>query len=613
VNDNLNTHNLSFRSREGDIMVNAAVDWTANTTLGLSAKNDININKPIKATGASAGLVMDYGGDYHLITPATFSGAVLDSTGKPVARTIPAGMEFSSVTLGGANAKLNMNGNDYTLIRSMDELAVLDDATGTATGYFALANDLDASAWSAAHTGTPSVVASLSGTLAGLGHAVDKLTLDAPLATGLVGQTTGTANVLRDIGVTNVDIIGAGGIGALVGSAPNTDISQAYATGKISATDGVVGGLAGRAGTRIDRSFASVDITISGGGTRVGGLLGIAADEITVSSSHATGNIAGTANAGDYYVIWATGEHLPMYDASGRKQEPPLDDYYIGGMYLSEVGGLLGSAIYANIDRSYATGDVYSFGGSSIGGLVGIVMGSVQPKPFDNAVTNSFATGNVLGGTAVGGLIGSIGGLLLNDANPMIVDNAYATGNVTGTKGSANGVFTGSIGGLIGHASHSNVSNAHATGNVITIADDRTANMGGLVGAQKGGSIKDSYATGTVVGNGGMNSGGLVGSSTDGSGSVSDSYYTDSKVETAAMLSPVSSELGRIVADASRRESEESHNVSTTETSSSNGALSRSTLDQSIYSNENNYSARVKSVAVEDEECAEGDDSCSKK
>jgi filamentous hemagglutinin family protein len=613
VNDNLNTRNLSLRSREGDITVNAAVDWTANTTLGLSAKGDININKPIKATGATAGLDMDYGGDYHLITPATFSGAVLDATGKPVARQIPAGTEYSSITLSGANSKLRMNGNDYTVIRNMEEFAALSpsnaDATGTATGYFALANDLDASAWSAAHTGTSSVVASMSGTLAGLGHTVDKLTLNAPSGSaiygvGLIGRVeanNGGINVLRDIGVTNVDLAGNGG-GALVYGAEDTTIRNAYSTGKIISQGlGAVGGLVGllmygsepgEPMVEIESSYSGVDVTVLGDGAgRTGGLLGGAQTIVTIKNSHATGNVYNQPVTS--WVNLDTGERIPVFNEFGRPVEPPVGSrWHIANGWARVIGGLVGGD-YGNVINSYATGNVTSIDGEVIGGLVGIFGG----EGF--SVINSFATGNVTGGDSVGGLIGKVEG-------PGIVDNTYATGTVTGTRETTPGTG-GMIGGLIGQSKGGNISNSYASGNVIAIAENPTGDVGGLVGSQRGGSINNSYATGTVVGNGGGNTGGLVGGSY---GTVSDSYYRDATGVTMAELAPVRTEMGAIVDNMRLNESENIQRERKNTIYAQDGRNSDYLLGQYIYQDDDGYSARVKAISVEEPECGNGDDSC---
>jgi hypothetical protein len=50
------------RGNDGDINVNDAVSWSADSILTLNATNNININAAITATGLNAGLVLNYGG-----------------------------------------------------------------------------------------------------------------------------------------------------------------------------------------------------------------------------------------------------------------------------------------------------------------------------------------------------------------------------------------------------------------------------------------------------------------------------------------------------------------------------------------------------------------------
>jgi large exoprotein involved in heme utilization and adhesion len=128
-------------TENGDINVNAAVSWSANTTLTLTAANNININQAITATGASAGLalnagrninvnnavrldgasatlVMNYGGNYNIRTPASYSGVdpAQDPVLKPVLVSVdgPNGTKAGSVI---AQAR-DQNGNPvYEVVR----------------------------------------------------------------------------------------------------------------------------------------------------------------------------------------------------------------------------------------------------------------------------------------------------------------------------------------------------------------------------------------------------------------------------------------------------------------------------------------------------------------
>jgi len=130
VKNNLLLRNLSLNALGSDLTVNDAVNWSTDTTLSLSAKNNININNAITATGTNAGLAMNYGGDYNILTPATYSGAVLNSKGLPVAQEDTSGGVYGSITLSGANASLKINGNSYTLIHSMSQLDSIDPSNG---------------------------------------------------------------------------------------------------------------------------------------------------------------------------------------------------------------------------------------------------------------------------------------------------------------------------------------------------------------------------------------------------------------------------------------------------------------------------------------------------
>ncbi|MBT4165619.1 hypothetical protein HOE04_01115 [archaeon] len=146
-----------------------------------------------------------------------------------------------------------------------------------------------------------------------------------------------------------------------------------------------------------------------------------------------------------------------------------------------EVGGLIGTFYYSNIDNAYSTGDVN--GNQYIGGLIGSIS-------YSSFVDNSYATGNVNGIYDVGGLIGY--------SYSSTIDNSYATGNVTGSGYD--------VGGLLGYLYTSTINNSYATGDVI----GSSYAVGGLVGYQYYISIIDnSYATGDV--NGTEKVGGLVG------------------------------------------------------------------------------------------------------
>ena len=90
IENSLALRNLTFNALNGNITFNDAVTWSGNYLLTLNAANNININNAIAGTGTSSGLAMNYGGSYNILTPASFSGAVLNSAGYRLPRRIRA-------------------------------------------------------------------------------------------------------------------------------------------------------------------------------------------------------------------------------------------------------------------------------------------------------------------------------------------------------------------------------------------------------------------------------------------------------------------------------------------------------------------------------------------
>lgn len=548
VADNLATTNFEIQTAtmgtaggNGDIFVNDAITWGSNHTLTLTAQRNVNVNKAITANGDSAGLIlnagnninisnavtfagangtlaMNYGGDYNIRTKASYSGAVIGPDGWPAANTDTSGGVYGSITFtnSGNTNGLTINGQNYTLIYSMAGLAT----TGTLTGPYALAQDLDAASWSSDNTGKPSVVATLSGTLAGLGHTVSNLTINAPTTpnAGLVGQTTANS-VIRDLGLVNASVTGKGSVGTLLGVGTNTTIKNAYATGTATSTayngtttapgtGGNTGGLVGRLqGGSISSSYTDVAVE---GWASVGGLVGLAqingAVGMAISNSHAAGAVIGkggnvgglvgslqtgsAAASGSIAYSYATGNVTNVIGGNYQGGLVGQVGYYNSISYSfamgnvsaggtsEQVGGLVGLN-YGYLDHVYARGDVSAY--KKVGGLVGVNM--VNPNnSLGGIIGYAYAAGKVTGLEVVGGFAGESGlGTRISDS--------YATGAVSTGAGGIGGGFIG--------ANHGIIERCYATGNVTGVGL-----IGGFAGINQAvGTISDSYATGSVDGN----------------------------------------------------------------------------------------------------------------
>jgi hypothetical protein len=128
------------------------------------------------------------------------------------------------------------------------------------------------------------------------------------------------------------------------------------------------------------------------------------------------------------------------------------------------------------------------------------------------------------------------------------------------------------------------------------------------------GSVSNSYATGTIAGNIGTASGGIVGNVSGGShGSitVTDSYYSDARVEAAAENAPVRSESGGVIGDIQARYEDETRNAVNNGQETEDGGERRSLVDRYIqYGDSDSYSARVMEIIIEDDGCSEDDELC---
>ena len=464
LNQQLAKNNIALKSTQGDLRVLEEISWDADTTLSLDAKKSVRLNANVEASGDKAGFVMNHDADADYIL------------GKNV-----------TVTLPGSQASLRINGQDYQLIRNVQELQAIDNKLD---GFYALANRIDASETATWHAGAGfrpiggdngSETHRFRGVLTGMGHAVDKLTMrvDSSDYKGYVGVFSDSYGVLRNVGLQDYSISASGldssyALGGLVGANFGV-VKYAYTSGQIRTTQivNLLGGLVGYNYGEVLNSYShgTVDGSSNYGGKSVsGGLVG--SNEGRIASSYSTAVVHGRQS-------------------------------YSGGLVGSNYGG--------KIEQSYATGDVSSL--LYAGGLAGENYGSIN---------NSYASGNSHGGHATGGLVG------LNAPGRTIADSR-ASGNVTSQ------VPLSSVGGLVGDNSGF-ILRSHASGDATGGLD---SDVGGLVGKNRGGIIRQSSASGLATAGGRFpkfptgSAGGLVGRNVSAHGKTAlivDSYASGNAV-----------------------------------------------------------------------------------
>lgn len=147
--------------------------------------------------------------------------------------------------------------------------------------------------------------------------------------------------IIKNVGMVNVNVIGGGAVGGLVGSNEG-EISKSYVIGNnnnpswvgdVNARLSAVGGLVGTNRGRITESYATANIISYGWSGQGGGLAGINFESGEIINSYATGNV-------DAYELSG--------GLAGRNQGAITNSYSIGkveGGFKTDIprkGGLIG-------------------------------------------------------------------------------------------------------------------------------------------------------------------------------------------------------------------------------------------------------------------------------
>jgi len=509
VNNNLEARNLSLNALGGDVNINGAVSWSSDTKLSLSAKNDININNAITATGENAGLAMNYGGDYNILTPATYSGAVLDANGKPVAQADTSGGVYGSITLSGANASLNINGNQYTLIHSMSQLDLIDKSDSVTGMYYN------------PKTGAyDSPVAPKTSTIS---NNIYYIFTDNKNVSWCYNPVTHK----YDIPLTKVDI-------------NNKDVTYYY--NPETRTYGLTeysGNITNYYYNPVNGKYDIPCYSASNGYYY----------DPSTKTYHLDSQYAGE----NYYYVPTTGKYEKTdFDTSTAKYYDPAtggytstDSIYVSGYYFNPTTGIYDAtspyavtgyyALANDLNASgakYTTAPIISFSGTFAGLGHTISNLTISASDSGNAGLIGQASNSTIRdiGIVKAAVTGS-GGILAAQVTDSTVSHAYSTGTLL-ASGAVSGGLIGSAtnstisdsysdadassgGGLIGSISNTTVSRCHATGDVL-------GGNGGLIDRGSG-TITDSYATGIVGTETAYIAGGLVGSF---SGSIVNSFAT---------------------------------------------------------------------------------------
>ena len=323
-------------------------------------------------------------------------------------------------------------------------------------------------------------------------------------ATGLFGFTDGAimGNVTLIAGNDGVSIKGGDNTGAFIGHAVNTTVKGVNSTLKVSGKNNV-GGIIGYAKADTGRTYSVADAS---------GSVQPDSRSSELSNLTNTGNVSGVSNVGGL-VGHMEGGKLSN-DEENRVQYK--GSYNLGKITgidngSNNIGGMIGKAVNATVGGTKNTLINYNTveGGYNVGGIVGSVEnttvanasneGVVKANGFtiDSYIYHTDYTGNswqnnngVLQGTHkaevlaanVGGIVGSssAGSELRDVTNKADVSSALVK-KTTNSKNDPTGFdhyAAGNVGGIVGRAEDSNITNANNVESNIRGA----MNVGGIAG-----------------------------------------------------------------------------------------------------------------------------------
>ena len=341
-------------------------------------------------------------------------------------------------------------------------------------------------------------------------------------ATGLFGFTDGAimGNVTLIAGNDGVSIQGgATDTGAFIGHAVNTTVKGVNSTLKVSGTNNV-GGIIGYAKNDTGRTYSVADAT---------GSVKPDSRSSELSNLINTGNVSGVSNVGGL-VGYMEGGKLSNDEEDRAQYKGSYNLGKITGIdkdlnYSSNIGGLIGKAVNATVDGTKNTLINYNTveGGYNVGGIVGSVINTTVANAsnegvvkangytYDSYIYHTDYTGNdwknndaALTGTHkaevraanVGGIVGSssAGSELKDVTNKADVSSALVKQTITsGDRPDHPDHFdhyaAGNVGGIVGRAEDSNITNANNVESNIRGA----MNVGGIAGYFGSTDVNDVY------------------------------------------------------------------------------------------------------------------------
>lgn len=368
----------------------------------------------------------------------------------------------------------------YMWVEDVKQLQAIDTNLG---GNYALRNSIDgtqANNFTSIGSNT-----AFSGKFDGIDYNIFNLNINGTGNVGLFGKTNGAT--INNVTLVGGSIKGSNNVGAIVGSANNTTLTNVVNSAAVSGNSNV-GGIVGSAYDSAIKDAINTGV-INGLGDNVGGLIGNLQDSKFVEATDDTEEVE----------KGLIGNSYNLGDVSGN-------GYNVGGLVGSASSSTIGDGTNLVYNRMDVTGAY------NVGGIVGNMAGStVQNAENSGTVLASeynggkytFHTDYTKDGYSTGGSktvdvdVANVGGIAGTSSGNSIITDVLNTGDVSSSKVEGQEYYAaGNVGGIVGKAVDTNISNATNKENEVRGAH----NVGGIAG----------YFGGTGIIKTGINDGGDI-------------------------------------------------------------------------------------------------------
>lgn len=490
---NINANHVTFEG-DGRIVIDSErlKDEAGNDKLGYK-----NINITTSADNTD-NIIIGYDGYDATIDKDTgkaigYAGANANGKGNEIAMVN--GEEFTKA-------------DGYMWVEDVNQLQAIDT---NLEGNYALRNSIDATGTEQKHfTSIGSDNNAFKGKFDGIDYNIFGLNIDGNTKdyVGLFGVTDGA--VINNVTLVGGSISGGSDVGAIVGYANNTTISNVVNSASVTG-EAEVGGIVGTAiNSTITNAvntgkIESVGETLEDGSTlsNVGGLVGYMSGSNLDGNSYNLGDVSGKGYNVGGLVGHAVNSTIGNPSVVNEKPVENVQVVYnrldVEGKY--NVGGIVGNMEGTTVQNAENSGNVTA-SGYTIGEYT-YHTGETVPGNIPNGTLNG--DGTVTTSVNVAN-VGGIAGTASNNSTIKDVTNSADVSSNTSTytqNGKRNIYYTaGNVGGIVGRAENTDINNATNKENTIRGAH----NVGGVAGYF--GNTDDADKIYTV--NTGINDGGDI-------------------------------------------------------------------------------------------------------